>query len=127
MRWRNLFLALLFTCFWLLQLSAEDQASVWAEIGVANGNLILRSGPPSGPFYLKGDRIGIIPKGERFTVTGRERVETLFETQEWLHVERTPGRPNDPTQGWVYNGLTEANKPYVVGPDSGLRPAWEQP
>ena len=96
MKWRSLLIAMLLVCTWLTHSSAEGLMMPWS--GQANGNLILRSSPPSGPFYLKGDKIGIVKKGEQFKVLEWKFIDTLFETQEWLRIER------ESKTGWVYNG-----------------------
>ena len=95
-------------------LSVASSANLMGkDLGVAQGNLILRDSPPSGPFYRKGDSIGTIPQNSTVTVMERRDIPILFGVQEWLLVERKDG--NGKTQrGWLYNGNHEqGTAPYV--------------
>lgn len=102
---KSLLLATSLICAWMSHSSAEGMTIPWS--GQANGNLILRSSPPSGPFYRKGDQIGIVQQGEMFRVLEWEIINTLFETQQWLRIQR------ETETGWIYNGVSQDSRPYV--------------
>lgn len=80
-------------------------------------DLPLRSAPPSGLFYLSGDRIGTVPKGTVLTATEVAPIRTLFGDYQWLKVELAdPAKPKEKKTGWVYLGKKDAAMTLTAGP-----------
>lgn len=87
----------------------------WAQQGVSveekavpfvtNETLTLRSSPPSGWFYTKGDPIGTVDKGTTVIATEEKTVKTLFGEYKWLKVgvKDATGK-NTTAEGWMYVG-----------------------
>jgi hypothetical protein len=80
---------------------------------VANDNLKLRSSPPSGLFYMTGDSIGTVEKGQTMLATDEKTVKTLFGEHKWLKVDLQDAKGvTVATEGWVYVGEV-GGKSYV--------------
>lgn len=96
----------------------------WAQQGVSvkekavpfvtKETLTLRSSPPSGWFYTKGDPIGTVESGKWVIATEEMTVKTLFGEHKWLKVgvQDAPGGKTT-AEGWMYVGDV-GGKSYVA-------------
>lgn len=80
--------------------------------GIASGNLLVRSSPPSGIFNLKGGVVGTVLQGQEVVVKDARALKNFFGSENWLEVEVSDGE-NNSIYGWVYNGITEDGKCYI--------------
>ncbi len=72
---------------------------------VAKENLNLRSEPPSGLFYMAGQKIGTVGKGETLIATDEKRIKTLFGEYKWVEGEVVDARTHEKKgKGWIYAG-----------------------
>lgn len=70
----------------------------------AVGNVSFRDAPPRTIFYILGEKIGHVGRGEKVTVKSIKEVNTLFNTHYWLNVDRENPSTNQMESGWVYAG-----------------------